>query len=219
MAFDSSFPPAALFDLDGVIIDTEGQYTLFWDMIGRQYLRQVDFGAKIKGETLQHIFAEHFGALQAEQPGIRAALDDFEAKMDMPWVPGFRAFHRSLQAAGWKTAVVTSSSAGKMNSVYRKLPEIPRMFDQILTAEMFPRSKPAPDPYLLGAGTFGLPSGNCLVFEDSINGLKAGRAAAMRVVGLATTNPAETVSRYADITLADFTAFDAEKALAVLRGN
>ena len=43
---------AALFDFDGVIIDTETQYTVFWDEQGRKYLNEEDFGRRIKGQTL-----------------------------------------------------------------------------------------------------------------------------------------------------------------------
>ncbi len=217
MTFDSSMPPAALFDLDGVIIDTERQYTLFWDMIGRQYLHHPDFGKLIKGGTLVHIFEEFFSELKDKQNEISAALDDFEAKMEVPYINGFKDFFQSLKKAGWKTAVVTSSSAGKMKSVYKKIPEIQTMFDKILTAEMFSKSKPDPDPYMLGAEIFNLPRTNCLVFEDSVNGFKSAKSAGMKLVGLTTTNPENIVSRYADLIINDFYEISAEKALEILK--
>lgn len=217
MTFDSSMPPAALFDLDGVIIDTERQYTLFWDMIGRQYLHHPDFGKLIKGGTLVHIFEEFFSELKDKQNEISAALDDFEAKMEVPYINGFKDFFQNLKKAGWKTAVVTSSSAGKMKSVYKKIPEIQTMFDKILTAEMFSKSKPDPDPYMLGAEIFNLPRTNCLVFEDSVNGFKSAKSAGMKLVGLTTTNPENIVSRYADLIINDFYEISAEKALEILK--
>lgn len=217
MTFDSSMPPAALFDLDGVIIDTERQYTLFWDMIGRQYLHHPDFGKLIKGGTLVHIFEEFFSELKDKQNEISAALDDFEAKMEVPYINGFKDFFQSLKKAGWKTAVVTSSSAGKMKSLYKKIPEIQTMFDKILTAEMFSKSKPDPDPYMLGAEIFNLPRTNCLVFEDSVNGFKSAKSAGMKLVGLTTTNPENIVSRYADLIINDFYEISAEKALEILK--
>lgn len=217
MTFDSSMPPAALFDLDGVIIDTERQYTLFWDMIGRQYLHHPDFGKLIKGGTLVHIFEEFFSELKDKQNEISAALDDFEAKMEVPYINGFKDFFQSLKKAGWKTAVVTSSSAGKMKSVYKKIPEIQTMFDKILTAEMFSKSKPDPDPYMLGAEIFNLPRTNCLVFEDSVNGFKSAKSAGMKLVGLTTTNPENIVSRYANLIINDFYEISAEKALEILK--
>ncbi len=219
MAFDESLNPAALFDLDGVIIDTEGQYTLFWDMIGRQYLRRVNFGAEVKGKTLKRIFADCFASTPADAKNeIAKAMEDFEAKMEMPYIAGFKEFFADLAQSGWKTAIVTSSNEKKMKSVYRKLPELLEMFDKIFTAEMFTESKPAPDPYLIAAAGFSLPASNCLVFEDSISGLISGKSAGMKTAGLATTNPAETVAKYADIVLPNFAGFTAEKALLLLKG-
>ena len=217
MNFDSSKPPAALFDLDGVVIDTEKQYTLFWDMIGRQYLHHPDFGKLIKGGTLVHMFEEFFSELKDKQDEISAALDDFEAKMEMPYIDGFQDFFRGLKANGWKTAIVTSSSREKMKSVYKKIPERHTMFDKILMAEMFSRSKPEPDPYLLGAEIFNLPVSNCLVFEDSVNGFKSAKNAGMKLVGLTTTNPETVAAAYSDMVINNFFEISPEKALEILK--
>ena len=53
---DTTKTIAALFDFDGVIMDTETQYTVFWDEQGRKYLNEEDFGRRIKGQTLTQIF-------------------------------------------------------------------------------------------------------------------------------------------------------------------
>ena len=218
MAFDASFKSAALFDLDGVVIDTEGQYTLFWDMIGRQHLGKTGFGTEAKGKTLKRILADYFGGIPDETlREIAAVMEDFESKMAMPYIAGFKEFLAAIVQDGWMTAVVTSSNEKKMKNVYKKLPEFKEMFDKIFTAEMFTESKPAPDPYLIAAKGLGVPASSCLVFEDSINGLISGRSAGMKTVGLATTSPAEVVSRYADVVIPDFTAFTSGKALAALR--
>ena len=218
MAFDESLKPAALFDLDGVIIDTEGQYTLFWDMIGRQYLRWPAFGAEIKGKTLKRILADYFSDRSAEtRAEIAALMEDFESKMAMPYIAGFEEFLASLAQGGWRAAVVTSSNERKMDKVYKNLPELKGMFEKIFTADMFTDSKPAPDPYLIAARGLGLPASNCIVFEDSISGLISGRSACMKTVGLATTNPAEVVARYADAVIPDFTAFTPDNALSLLK--
>ena len=220
MAFNASFKSAALFDLDGVVIDTEGQYTLFWDMIGRQYLGCIGFGAEIKGKTLKRILQDHFVNKPAEtRREIATLMEDFESKMAMPYIAGFKEFFGALAKGGWVTAVVTSSNENKMKNVYKKLPKLETMFDKIFTAEMFTESKPAPDPYLIAAEGLSIPASNCLVFEDSISGLISGRSAGMKTVGLATTNPAEVVSRYADIVIPDFASFTAAKALSALKGE
>ena len=91
-----------------------------------------------------------------------------------------------------------------MESVYKHHPEFKSLFDAILTSEDFERSKPDPDCYLKAAARFGATPVACVVFEDSFNGLKSGRAAGMRVVGLATTNRAEDIAPLCDIVIADY---------------
>ena len=79
------------------------------------------------------------------------------------------------------------------------------MMDAILTSEDFAFSKPHPDCYERGAARFGLPTADCVVFEDSLNGLRSGRSAGCTVVGLSTTLPADAISALCDIQLADYT--------------
>jgi HAD superfamily hydrolase (TIGR01509 family) len=102
------------------------------------------------------------------------------------------------------TAVVTSSNQPKMESVYRYQPGFKSLFDAILTSEDFAKSKPDPDCYLRAAARLGARTDECIVFEDSFNGLRSGRAAEMKVVGLATTNTAESISVLSDIQIDDY---------------
>jgi HAD superfamily hydrolase (TIGR01509 family) len=103
-----------------------------------------------------------------------------------------------------KTAVVTSSNKVKMQAVYASHPEFTSLFDAILTSEDFAESKPSPDCYLRAAARFGADPKDCVVFEDSFNGLKSGRAAGMCVVGLSTTNPAESIAPLCDLVISDY---------------
>jgi HAD superfamily hydrolase (TIGR01509 family) len=114
------------------------------------------------------------------------------------------------------TAVVTSSNLPKMESVYRHQPGFKVLFDAILTSEDFDRSKPDPDCYLKAARRLGVQIGECVVFEDSINGLKAGRAAGMKVVGLLTTNPLERVAEWSDMQTADYRSTRYETLMQLL---
>ena len=92
----------------------------------------------------------------------------------------------------------------KMENVYRKRPEFKTYFDAILTSEDFAESKPSPDCYQRAAQRFGLTKDECVVFEDSFNGLKSGRAAGMYVVGLATTNSPESIAPFADRVIKEY---------------
>jgi HAD superfamily hydrolase (TIGR01509 family) len=198
---------AALFDLDGVVFDTEPQYTVFWGAQCREFHPEhPGLEHEIKGQTLVQIYDAWFdGPLLSKRDVITERLNEFEQQMDYCYVPGFEAFIRELRRQGVQTAVVTSSNVPKMEAVYRHRPEFRSLFDAILTAEDFTRSKPEPDCYLEAARRFGVEPQQCVVFEDSFNGLKSGRAAGMYVVGLATTNAADAIRPLCDRVVSDFT--------------
>ena len=197
---------AALFDLDGVVFDTEPQYSVFWGAQCREFHPEhPGLEHEIKGQTLVQIYDAWFsGELAEQQPLITERLNKFEQQMDYIYVPGFEEYISQLRGKGVKTAVVTSSNQPKMEAVYQSHPEFRSMFDAILTSEDFERSKHDPDCYLKAAQRLGVEVGDCVVFEDSFNGLKSGRAAGMYVVGLSTTNPAEAIRPYCDEVIANY---------------
>lgn len=200
---------AALFDLDGVVFDTEPQYTVFWGAQCREFHPEhpgLEF--EIKGQTLDQIYDKWFnGALKEKRELLTQRLDAYEAQMDYLYIDGFEEFIASLREQNVKTAVVTSSNIQKMTSVYSKHSEFTQLFDAILTSEDFDFSKPHPDCYLKAAARFGAKPDECVVFEDSFNGLKSGRAAGMTVIGLATTNPAESIAPLCDRVINNYRNF------------
>ena len=210
---------AVLFDLDGVVFDTEPQYSIFWGMICRQYHPEhPGLEHEIKGSTLTQIYDRWFsGPLEAERADVTRRLDAYEATMHYDFIAGFEAMIADLHAHGVKTAVVTSSNIPKMESVYRYQPSFRTLFDAILTSEDFARSKPDPDCYLRAAQRFGASPEECIVFEDSFNGLRSGRAANMKVVGVATTNSAEAIAPYSDIQVTDYQNVDYASLITLLR--
>lgn len=211
---------AALFDLDGVVFNTEPQYTLFWGSMFRKYYPGTEgMEQRIKGQTLVWIYDTYFKDMPQAQADITAALDEFERNMEFEYVRGLVGFVRGLRANGVRTAIVTSSNRAKMQSVYTRRPEIQGLFDEILTSEDFSESKPSPECYLTAAARFGAGCGECVVFEDSFNGLKSGRAAGMTVVGLSTTNGASMISPLADIVIADYGETDYEKIHALVSAS
>ena len=201
---------AALFDLDGVVFDTEPQYTIFWGNQCREFHPEhPGLEHEIKGQTLEQIFEAWFdGSLASQRPLITERLNRYEQEMDYVYVKGFEQTMGLLRSHGVKTAVVTSSNRVKMENVYRRHPEFKGFFDAILTSEDFEHSKPHPDCYLKAAARFGVEPADCTVFEDSFNGLRAGRAAGMTVVGLATTNAAERIAPLCDVVVKDFSEYN-----------
>lgn len=204
---------AALFDLDGVVFNSEPQYSLFWQQICREYHPETpDLADKIKGQTLVQIYDRYFADMTDEQPRITSRLDEFERHMTFDYISGFTDFVRGLRQQSVRTAVVTSSNRQKMENVYRAHPEFKSLFDLILTSEDFSYSKPDPDCYLKGAQRLQVTPDECLGFEDSFNGLKAVRAAGMTVVGLATTNSADAISPLCDVVISDYTGGDLSRS-------
>ena len=202
----------ALFDLDGVVFDTEPIYTRFWGDECRRYHPELPgLEHRIKGQTLQQIFEGYFADVPQEQPLIVERLNRFESQMQYDYIPGFTDFVEALRREGITTAVVTSSNRIKMQAVYRAHPEVKDFFDRILTSEDFSESKPSPDCYLRGADAFGVTPAQCVVFEDSINGLRAGMASGARVVGLSTTNPGSAIAPLCHLVVPDFTTLSVER--------
>lgn len=196
---------AALFDLDGVVFNTEPQYSVFWGGIMRRYFPDhPNLAEQIKGSTLVQIYDKYFAGQPDVQKQITAELDDFELNMQFDYIDGFLNFVNDLRKRGIKTAVVTSSNKVKMQVVYNRRPEFTGLFDAILTSEDFSESKPSPDCYLRAAKRLGMQIGDCVVFEDSFNGLRSGRAADMYVVGLATTNSADAIAPYCDEVIENY---------------
>lgn len=223
---------AALFDLDGVVFDTESQYTIFWGMIGKEYHPEMpDFAHRIKGQTLVQIYGRYFSDPavfahiegftdpESEQAKITARLDEFEMQMDYPYIPGFEDFVKDLRQNGVKTAVVTSSNVQKMLNVYKHHPEFKGYFDRVLTSEDFAKSKPDPDCYLKGAACFGAAPQECVGLEDSFNGLKAVRASGAFTLGLATTNTADAIRDYSDFIINDYQGFNYQMLEQIVNDN
>lgn len=199
-----------LFDFDGVIADTENQYTLFWNRVGKEYLGLDGFGHTIKGQTLVQIFEKHFNGMKKEQGEIIPQLHAFEEAMSYDYIPGVPEFMKTIRKAGIRSAIVTSSNDAKMAHVYKAHPELSQMVDIILTSEHFSRSKPDPECFLKAMETLGGTPQTTIVFEDSIHGINAGRSAGAKVIGLATTNPREIISPLCDEVIDDFTGLSAE---------
>ena len=198
---------AVLFDLDGVIVDTEGQYSLFWKQIGEEYMPGMpDFALAIKGRTLTQIYDTYFPDA-ADRAAITERLNAFERQMDFPYIAGAREFLEALQAQGVPTAIATSSNCDKMACLYARHPEIKNLVTAVLTAEDARRSKPAPDCYLAAAECLGADISKCIVFEDSPNGLAAGRASGAFVIGVCTSLAATEIEPLCDMYIEDFKDF------------
>lgn len=202
---------AALFDFDGVIMDTEAQYSIFWHQMGVKYIQKDDLEGVIKGQTLTYIFNTYFPQMEQVQAEITQQLNEFEQHMKYEYIAGCLEFINTLKAHGIKTAVVTSSNDIKMQAVYKACPELKSLFDAILTSEDFTVSKPSPECYLQAMKRLGATPETSVVFEDSFNGLKSGLASKAFVVGLTTTNSEESIAPLCHLVIDNFTQLTLEQ--------
>lgn len=204
-----------LFDLDGVVVDSESIYTQFWSDIDKLYPTGVEnFAIAIKGNTLQRILADYFPDNDVKQD-ILERIKDFEINMRYkPFAEAIR-FINELKRNQFRIAIVTSSSQKKMDNLYAQNPGFREMFDAVVTGDMVSHSKPDPEPYLLGAEAIGVAPESCYVFEDSISGIESGIRAGATVIGLATTLPYDKIDGKAHLTINDFTRFHVGDMLSV----
>lgn len=206
----------ALFDLDGTLMDTEGQYSVFWGAMGRKYRPDVpNLEQVIKGSTLTRIYNNYFPDEQI-QAEITVQLDKWEEQMKYEFFPGALDFIKDLRGNGVRCLIVTSSNMAKMRSVMKQIPDFNSLFDRVLTSEDFAASKPAPDCYLLGAKVMGADLDECVVFEDAYNGLEAGMASGIFTFGLATCNPAEAIRDKCNYVLNGFEGLTYEGMMNII---
>lgn len=180
---------AVLFDMDGLMFDTERLGRDAWRQVGRelgltiseQILRQ------IRGATPQasaEVFRAAFGP-DFDYPAARArrlALAEKRIRAGgVPVKPGLTGLLRGLQARGVLCAVASSSPRATVER-YLCLTGLTDSYAAVVGAEDITRSKPAPDSFLTAARALNVPPAACLVLEDSANGLRAARAAGMTAV-------------------------------------
>ena len=201
-----------LFDLDGVLLDSEGQYSIFWRAMDERFPTGVaDFANFIKGFHLTRILSYFANDEIREQ--VVQALVDFEKHMRFEFFPGALELVMKLRDARIPMAIVTSSDHKKMQALFSQHPEFPTLFDAIITGDMVTKAKPDPDCFLLGAKQLGINIKDCVVFEDSRNGLIAARASGARVIGIATTLSADIVAPLSDLTVNGVDELDVEQLI------
>ena len=198
----------ALFDLDGVLLDSEGIYTQFWDAVEAVYPTHIpNFSTVIKGSNLFEILHDNYPD-EATRQKVSDMLHAFQRDMAFVFFEGALEFVERLNLSGIPACVVTSSDRRKMEALYRQHPDFACHFQAIVTGDMVHRAKPDPECFLLGASLIGVDIHDCVVFEDSLKGLTAGRASGARVVALATTLPRDVIKEKADEVIDNFIGYN-----------
>lgn len=205
-----------LFDLDGVLVDSEGEYSKFWGETGRKFnVGGESFANDIKGTTLDEILSSFN---PDDREGIVTALHAFEEKMEYPMIEGASEFLSQLKKAGIPYAIVTSSDNVKMSYLFRIHPRLKDDVAAMVTGSMVTNSKPHPEGYLKAADMIEVEIDNCYVFEDSIQGLQAGMASGATVIGMATTNSLDKIKDKAHKIIENFAGFTIADMIETVRG-
>ena len=200
--FYASVANAFLFDLDGVLLDTERKYQEFWEEIAEEYsLDPKVFPFSIKGQTTDTIVNNNF--IVAVRDSIKERYRQYQQNMKYEYFVGAQEVLEVCKDKGIKTAIVTSSDKAKMHVVYQQHPNLKDMVDLVLTAEDFNYPKPSPQCWINAAKHLNVEIAKCVIFEDSINGLKSAKASGGYVIGLTTTHTAETVNQFSDKVLSN----------------
>ena len=207
---------AFLFDLDGVLIDSEREYTRIWQGIDACFPTGVEgFAHRIKGTTLENILSTYFR--EEDREAVHSMLRQREAEMRYEYCLGAERLLDLLGEKGIKKAIVTSSKKEKMEHLRRQRPELWDRVELIVDADCVTRSKPNPQGYLIAAGRLGVDPRRCVVVEDSLQGIRAGRAAGSFVVGLTGTFCREPLEGEPDVLLDCLDDMDLENIINALR--
>jgi HAD superfamily hydrolase (TIGR01509 family) len=183
---------AVVFDLDGVLIQTEE----IWDEVREAYTRER--GGRYDEEAqraMMGMSSREWSRFMHEELGIPDAPEEIDAEVvrrmqaryreRLPLIDGGPEAVARL-AAQWPLAIASSSNRPLIDAVL-DASGLGRYFRATVSSEEVPRGKPAPDVYLEAARRLGVPPGACAAIEDSHSGIRSARAAGMLV--LAIPNP------------------------------
>ncbi|MFN8573977.1 MAG: HAD-IA family hydrolase [Gemmatimonadaceae bacterium] len=175
---------AILFDMDGVLVDSRAVVERAWRVWAVKHQLNVDAILRVAhGRRTRDTVAEVAPHLDPIAEGDWLDAAERKDSEGIVPVPGAAALLAALPRSRW--AIVTSADQSlareRLGTCGLPLP------DHLVSTDRVARGKPSPDGYFMGAQLLGFSAGDCVVFEDSAPGIEAGRAAGMRVIGVATT--------------------------------
>jgi HAD superfamily hydrolase (TIGR01509 family) len=202
---------AIIFDLDGVIIDSEGLHNaavaaavaahgvtvpdaLFDEFMG------------IPDEVLLEHVNRHFlgGRYSVTDLLVEKQLAYLQVAGQVQAIPGALAFIEMARPHFSAFGLATSSLRVNQALAFDAF-DLHRYFDVVVTAEDVTRTKPDPEPYQRAVEQLGVPASACVVIEDSLNGIRAGKSAGCQVIGLSTTYLADNLrTAGADVVFTSF---------------
>lgn len=216
---------AAIFDMDGTLVDNNQYHFLAWKDLFEKYNKpEVTpelFNQKLSGVPGMPIMREFFSELTEDK--MQELFDEKSRNYREAFAPfakpinGLERLLSELKDSGVKLAVATSAAVVNIDYMMSLLPIRP-YFDVIIDGPRVSKPKPHPQIFLKAALDLGINPENCVVFEDSLSGVKAANAAGMKVVGITTTHTAQELHPV-DLVIADYTELTAQKLAALFTKN
>ncbi|RYD27041.1 MAG: HAD family phosphatase [Verrucomicrobiaceae bacterium] len=190
-----------LFDMDGVLIDSEPVHEEAIVALSGELgdpIRDKVLLFSFKGAPEKNMAARFLdiypGTTLTIEDIIRRKVEIFAGLFgSVRLVEGAKEFVQASHASGRKHGLTTSATLHTQQQAFSTF-GFGLYFDTIITGEDIQRGKPDPEPYLLTAERLGLDPAECIVIEDSINGVLSGKAAGCAVVALTTTFPREDLA-------------------------
>ncbi|RKG75168.1 HAD family phosphatase [Corallococcus exercitus] len=204
---------AAVFDMDGTLVDNMDFHNRAWVTLARKLglegltaeRFQNDFAGKKNEEILPQLLGRALSV--AELDALAEEKESHYRAIYRPYLAlhrGAEGFLHRLRDARLPMAVATAAPQGNRELVLDGLSVRP-FFTTVVGAEQVTRGKPAPDIFLAAAKALKVPPESCLAFEDAINGVLSARAAGMVTVGITTTTTAQALKKAgAHYTAPDF---------------
>ena len=192
----------AIFDWDGVIIDSSRHHEKSWELLAQEEglplppdSFRLGFGRKNQ-IIIPEIYKWSTDPAEIERLGNRkeAIYRELMAAEPLEPLPGVRQWLQALRNAGIPCAVGSSTPRANLDAALSRL-NIAEFFTTIVAAEDVTLGKPNPEVFLKAADRIGCRPECCVVFEDAHAGIAAARAGGMRVVGIATTHPPEELTQ------------------------
>ena len=211
---------AVIFDLDGVIVESEDAHIQAEKQTLRKYRVNISTEElhKFTGTTAKAFFTEIIGKnkLNTTFEEINNQKEEILLKLlgqDAEPTHGVLNLIQKLRQKGIKLAIASSSTRRLVDYVLKKM-NITRLFDCVVVAEDVEFSKPDPEIFLKAAKKLAISPSHCLVIEDAKLGVEAAKRAGMKCIGFRNPHSGNQDLSKADIITDDFSRMDIEKILA-----
>jgi beta-phosphoglucomutase len=181
---------AAIWDVDGTLVDTAELHFQAWQAVCREQGRdfgRADFAATFgqrNPEIIRQLFGDRFNTEEIAALGDRKeVLYRSAAGKGVDLLPGVRALVEDLHRDGFVQAIGSSAPHANLELILR-LTGIAGFFAVVVGSEDTQRGKPDPQVFLTAAQRLGVPTERCVVFEDAVAGVQAARAGGMKCVAV-----------------------------------